>query len=333
VGVEGNCSRCRRLSHTCHCNPFPVLVDGNHPVSLIPPVQPGARPRLVKRTRNLRSQTASVPSIPRTTALIEPVTTPFPLISRKNCEQAADAPLRGGRTRKNATHALRGWEPPRVVPVQEGIPRKNEISALWGWELLRTLAEILGKILRFIGSLGIDGRPLHHRALLDVENPARPEAPPLSPVLSTHHDLDPPDWKCLFSGLISTIFSDENEVRVIGNLSGEDAQTFIDMVYEVYLYSFKISSPKATLTNFLSGFRSGIGISRSRTTNEVFASLVQDLWSPGPTSEITGHPILLESSGSPVVRWVGRCVEGQISQPGRRSQSSETISVRWPREN
>ena len=328
VGVEGNCCLCRRSNHAHHRNPFPVLVDRNYPVSPTPPVQPGARPRLMKSAKNLRPQTASVLSIPRITAPREPAATPFPRIGRHNCEQAVDAPVRGGRTRKNATPAPRGWEPPRAIPDQGAIPRKNEISTLWGREP-RTLAEILGKalgkILPIIGSHEIYERPLHCRELLDVENPARPEAPPLSPVLSTHHGSDPSNWKYVISGLIDAIFSDSDKVKAIGNLRGDDAQIFTDMVYEVYLCSFKISSPKATLTNFLSGFRSGTGVPRSRPAGKVFASFVQDLWSPGPTSEITGHPILLGSGGSTIVWWVGRCVGRQISESGRCNQSSETI--------
>ena len=52
----------------------------------------------------------------------------------------------------------------------------------------------------------------------------------------------PPAWKLLASyslptnervSLIVSIFSDHDEVEVIGGLTGEDAQNVIDMVYEV----------------------------------------------------------------------------------------------------
>jgi len=94
------------------------------------------------------------------------------------------------------------------------------------------------------------GMGARENTLPDVTHPAYPEAPPLSPVLSTHHDPNLPEWKYLISGLISTIFSDRDEVRAIGNLRGDDAQIFIDMVYEVYPYP--LSPPKATSTNIRS---------------------------------------------------------------------------------
>ena len=53
---------------------------------------------------------------------------------------------------------------------------------------------------------------------------------------------DDPAWKQLISGtittderisLITTIFSDHNQVEMVGELSGSDAQTFVDMIDEV----------------------------------------------------------------------------------------------------
>ena len=53
---------------------------------------------------------------------------------------------------------------------------------------------------------------------------------------------DPPAWKRLVSyplpmheriSLIKTIFSDHGEVEVVVQLSGDDAQTFVDIINEV----------------------------------------------------------------------------------------------------
>lgn len=57
---------------------------------------------------------------------------------------------------------------------------------------------------------------------------------------------DPPAWKQLISyplptqeriPLIASIFSDHIESKVVGYLSGDDAQTFVDMVDEVKFHS------------------------------------------------------------------------------------------------
>ena len=60
---------------------------------------------------------------------------------------------------------------------------------------------------------------------------------------------DLPAWKRLISyplsnheriSLTMSIFSDRNVVKVVGRLSGDDAQTFIDIIDEA---SFQILSP------------------------------------------------------------------------------------------
>ena len=38
--------------------------------------------------------------------------------------------------------------------------------------------------------------------------------------------------------LLTTIFTERNEAEVAGNLSGDDAQTFIDMIDEVSVHTF-----------------------------------------------------------------------------------------------
>ena len=62
---------------------------------------------------------------------------------------------------------------------------------------------------------------------------------------------DRPAWKRLISDPLSTeerislmtsIFSDHNEVKVVEYLSGDNAQTFIDVTYEASLHA--LSPPK-----------------------------------------------------------------------------------------
>ena len=56
-----------------------------------------------------------------------------------------------------------------------------------------------------------------------------------------------PSWKLLISHplvvdgripLITAIFSDSNQINMVEHLSGDDAQTFIDVVDEVSPYDF-----------------------------------------------------------------------------------------------
>ena len=156
-------------------------------MSPVSPVQPEIIKNLIKRTKNLRSQPAPIPSTPKATAPWKWFKWLLPCIGHHDHEQGVDPP-----------------------------------------------SEAQGKGAR-------------ENALMDAVHPTYPEAPPLSPVLSTHHDSSFSGWGLVISGLIDTIFSDRDEVKGIGQLSGGDAQIFIDMVYEVYLYS--LSSPKVTPTN------------------------------------------------------------------------------------
>ena len=61
-------------------------------------------------------------------------------------------------------------------------------------------------------------------------------------VVSVHPNPDPPGWKKLIGGplttheratLIVTIFSNRDEIEVIKQLCGDEAQTFVDVIYEV----------------------------------------------------------------------------------------------------
>ncbi|KAF9644879.1 kinase-like protein [Thelephora ganbajun] len=66
--------------------------------------------------------------------------------------------------------------------------------------------------------------------------------PAVSEVLSALRGIDCPAWKRLISdtlaiheriSLITVIFSDHNQVKMVGNLSGDDAQAFVDKIDEV----------------------------------------------------------------------------------------------------
>ena len=79
---------------------------------------------------------------------------------------------------------------------------------------------------------------------------------------------DPPAWQRLISytrptpertDLISSIFSDRDEIDVVKHLSGDDAQTFIDAVNEVSYPSLLIRTGRLTLTKTPVHHRLGIG--------------------------------------------------------------------------
>jgi hypothetical protein len=93
---------------------------------------------------------------------------------------------------------------------------------------------------------------------------------------------DPPAWERLIDRTLSTherislivsIFSDPNEVEVAGHLSGDDAQTFIDVIDEVSPHT--PSPPKAIGGPALKlPHRSGVGQSSAADLQEVFAIFV-----------------------------------------------------------
>ena len=68
------------------------------------------------------------------------------------------------------------------------------------------------------------------------------------------HSEDPA-WKQLISrtlatheriSLITTIFSDHSQVEMAGQLSGDNAQTFVDVIDEASLHTISRSKEKAT---------------------------------------------------------------------------------------
>ena len=88
--------------------------------------------------------------------------------------------------------------------------------------------------------------------------------------------------------LITLIFSDGNEVKTIRNLSGHDAQVFIDIINEVSLCTL---SPPFTQTS--TPCRLGTGWAHTADPQEVCADYIHYLWPPSPASEITVDSTLL----------------------------------------
>ena len=86
--------------------------------------------------------------------------------------------------------------------------------------------------------------PTGQQALPGITDPAYPGPPrPLGP--SVHAGFDLPGWKRLTHGplatheqisLITTIFSNQDEIEMIKRLCGEDAQIFIDTIFKVRSY-------------------------------------------------------------------------------------------------
>lgn len=129
---------------------------------------------------------------------------------------------------------------------------------------------------------------------------------------AAQYNLDAPACKRLISRafsshevipLIEAIFENQGEVKMIGYLCEGEAQTFIDVIYEVRPHTpSKAQSdyPRSLRPFHCETFvlcRSGPGSPRSPATitEEVFEYLVQDMRLPGFTSEVTANSTLLRS--------------------------------------
>ena len=111
-----------------------------------------------------------------------------------------------------------------------------------------------------------------------------------------------PPWKRLTShplaaderiSLITTIFSDRNQIEMVRQLSGDDAQTFIDVIDEVTFY--KIPRSEDRPVHFDSHYCISLDAGRPRTTDpkEMSRIVVQDVWPPRASSKSLGDPHLL----------------------------------------
>lgn len=87
----------------------------------------------------------------------------------------------------------------------------------------------------------------------DLACPGPPLSPPDSPI---HPSIDYPGWKRLISSplaahertsLIAKMFSNRSEIEAMSHIGWYDAQTFIDVIYEVR--SDLLMSPRINPTN------------------------------------------------------------------------------------
>ena len=95
---------------------------------------------------------------------------------------------------------------------------------------------------------------------------------------------DPPAWKRLVSHplppheriyLITTIFSDRGEVEVVAQLSGADAQTFIDILNEVSTCThFPAKNDRSTVAKTPTLCWLGVGQPPTADSQEVFAHFI-----------------------------------------------------------
>ena len=104
----------------------------------------------------------------------------------------------------------------------------------------------------------IQDLPVGQQAPLDATDPTRP-GPSLSLRDSpTHPSSSPPGWKRLISSpltahertsLITTIFSNRDEIEAMRQIGEDDAQTFINIIYGVRLRP--LLSPKSDPADFV----------------------------------------------------------------------------------
>ena len=106
------------------------------------------------------------------------------------------------------------------------------------------------------------------RALSDVADPAKLE-PLRSPGPSIHIGVDHPGWERLIRtplatneriSLITTIFSNRDEIEMARHLNSGDAQTFIDVIHGVRsFFHLRRIDLLLTLTRTSAVFRSDVG--------------------------------------------------------------------------
>ena len=186
---------------------------------------------------------------------------------------------------------------------------------------------------------------------LGAQPPASPDRPSAdAPQVSTVHltpdsptlvDIKAPACRRLIShtfsqhevvSLIEAIFTSPDEVKMIGCLRGDDAQTFVDAINEVCLFSFIFEArSNGPLTFKLPPFTfrlPGLGSPKCPTVapEKVSERLMQDMLPPGFTSKIPANPTLLRPNGYPAIsRRVRQCVEGRTSRPPCCSQGIEGL--------
>ena len=104
--------------------------------------------------------------------------------------------------------------------------------------------------------------------------------------------------------LVMSIFSDHDQVEMIGNLCGDDAQTFIDVIDEVSACAPHLwGMDQLTRTQTSVPCRLDVGRPRITAAQQVSAHSAQDMWPSSPASKITGDSALLRPTGDTTVSW------------------------------
>ena len=95
-------------------------------------------------------------------------------------------------------------------------------------------------------------------------------------------------------GLLATIFSDDDQVKMIRPASGNDTQTFIDVIYEVSPCTISCSKDRVIhLTRSFTFRQLDVGYPSARDPQEVSTLFIQDLRPPRPSSTTTSDSALL----------------------------------------
>ena len=115
------------------------------------------------------------------------------------------------------------------------------------------------------------------------------------------------------TSLLTSIFDDRNEAEAVGHLFGDDAQTFVNVINEVRIYTLLLRRTGwLTPTNIITSYRLDFRYHPTGDPQEVFAFLIQDLCPPSLASKISRNPTLLQSNDDPTMSWwVWGCMEGQ----------------------
>ena len=127
--------------------------------------------------------------------------------------------------------------------------------------------------------------------------------------------------------LIEAIFSSKDEGNTIRCLTGDDAQTFVDVIDEVR--STPTHHCESMIEIDIDTFcRLGTGKARSSAMDpkDMSQIVVQDMWPPRAPSEGPEDPHLLRPNRLRVVQgWVRRCVEGETLRSRRRCEGHKNI--------
>ena len=104
--------------------------------------------------------------------------------------------------------------------------------------------------------------------------------------------------------LITSIFSDHDQVEILGNLCGDNAQSFIDVIDEVSARILHTGGTDWLIhTQTSASCRLGVRQPRITAPQEVSTNFAQDMWPASPAPEITGDSASLRSDRGTTVSW------------------------------